>query len=68
MTKRVMTEIRNKSDEELRGELVELRTELRNLRSRILSGGSVEKPSNVRTIRRRIARILTVLREREGKA
>lgn len=60
-------EIREKGSDELRQELRELRTELRDMRTKVRLGGSVDKPGRIRVLKRRIARILTVLNERESK-
>lgn len=60
-----LKELREKSNEELISELESLRAEYRDLRTKIDMGGAVEKPAMARKIRRRIARILTILKERE---
>ncbi len=59
-----VSEIRGRTDEELRVNLRELEEELFNLRFQ-LATGQVENPLRVRAIRRTIARIHTILRERE---
>ncbi|MCX7634956.1 MAG: 50S ribosomal protein L29 [Syntrophales bacterium] len=58
-------EIREMSREELLQKNRDLKDELFRLRLRHFSG-QLETPSNMKKIRRDIARIKTVLREREG--
>ena len=53
-------DIRDKSIEELEGELVKLKKESFNLRFQ-KAGGQLENTARVRSVRRTIARILTVL-------
>jgi|YelNatPaOPRAMG01_1025707.scaffolds.fasta_scaffold512209_2 large subunit ribosomal protein L29 len=65
MTNKEIKELRNLSNEELLEQLSQLRIELRNLRTKIGSGGVIEKPSRIKAIKKRIARILTILNERE---
>lgn len=59
-----VAELRGRTDEELRGNLRKLEEELFNLRFQVVTG-QVENPVRVRTIRRTIARIHTIMRERE---
>lgn len=59
-----VSELRGRTDEELRGNLRELEEELFNLRFQVVTG-QVENPVRARTIRRTIARIHTIMRERE---
>lgn len=62
-------ELRSKSIEELQEELEAARTELRGARIKMLTSGSVENIPNIKNLRRRIARILTMIKEKElGKA
>lgn len=58
-------EIRDMSIEEMKAELAELKTELARERAVSSSGGSMENPGRVGELRRTIARILTIMRERE---
>ncbi len=59
-------ELRQMTDEELKAKLDELKEELFQLRfQKAAQAGAVDKPHRFRQIRRDIARILTVLRERE---
>ena len=53
-------ELRAKTPDELRTQLVELKKEQFNLRFQA-AGGQVENPSRARVVRREIARIKTVL-------
>ncbi|NPA53590.1 MAG: 50S ribosomal protein L29 [Aquificae bacterium] len=57
-------ELRKLTDDELREKLVELKKKLMHLRFQNAIGG-LEKPSEIRATKRDIARILTILRERE---
>jgi large subunit ribosomal protein L29 len=56
-------ELRAKTPDELRTQLVELKKEQFNLRFQV-AGGQVENPSRARVVRREIARIKTVLGQR----
>jgi large subunit ribosomal protein L29 len=56
-------ELRDLSDEELRGKLRELQEELFNLRFQ-LATGQIENVGRIRTVRRDIARLKTVQQER----
>ena len=53
-------ELRAKTPDELKTQLVELKKEQFNLRFQV-AGGQVENPSHARVVRREIARIKTVL-------
>ena len=55
------------TDEEMKTKLGELKTELFNLRFRHASG-QLENPMSIVTCKRNIARVNTVIRERELKA
>ncbi len=57
-------ELRKLTDDELKEKLVELKKQLMNLRFQNAIGG-LEKPSDIRATKKDIARILTILRERE---
>ena len=57
-------EIRELTEEELRLRLQETRRELFNLRQQWYAG-SLEDHNRLRAVRRDIARIMTILRERE---
>jgi large subunit ribosomal protein L29 len=60
------SELRQKSVDELRQELLESRREQFNLRMQQATN-QLSKPHLFRQVRRRIARIKTLLREKEGK-
>jgi large subunit ribosomal protein L29 len=62
---RELKELREKSVDELREELNEARTELRNVRMKIAMGQREVGTATIRNIRRRVARILTIIREKE---
>ena len=57
-------ELRDKTPDQLREELVKLKKEAFNLRFQQASG-QLEKPSRMKEVRRDIARILTILNERK---
>ena len=59
-------EIRELSTEEINKRLVETKEELFNLRFQQATG-SLEKPSRIRELRHTVARMKTVLKERESK-
>jgi len=58
-------EIRELSTEEINKKLVETKEELFNLRFQKATG-TLEKPSRLRDLRHTVARLKTVLKEREG--
>lgn len=60
-------DIRDLSTEELEHKLAELKEELFNLRFQMATG-QLENPLRMRDVRRTIARVKTVVRERELKA
>ncbi|WP_376789515.1 50S ribosomal protein L29 [Thermoflexus sp.] len=57
-------EIRNWSDEELRNRLEQIRRELFNLRIQWVMG-QLKDVNRIRALRKDIARMLTIMRERE---
>jgi large subunit ribosomal protein L29 len=61
-----VTEIRNLTTEELNKKMEEFNEELFNLRFEQATG-NLEKPSRIRELRKTIARIKTIIRERELK-
>jgi large subunit ribosomal protein L29 len=65
MTK--MKELRNFSKEELLKKASEVKQELLKERATISSGTKVEKPSKIKNLRKDIARILTIINEKEVK-
>ena len=58
-------EIRELTTEEIQKKLVETKEELFNLRFQQATG-TLEKPSRIRDLRHTVARLKTVLKEREG--
>jgi large subunit ribosomal protein L29 len=60
-------ELRKLSNEELKEKLKELKQKLMKLRFQNEIGG-LEKPSEIKATKKDIARILTILRERELEA
>ena len=59
-------EIREKSSEDLKKTLDEMKVELFDLRF-ARATGSIENPMRIRELKKSIARILTVLHDREGR-
>lgn len=57
-------EVRNWSDDELRNRLEQLRRELFNLRIQWVMG-QLKDVNRIRALRKDIARVLTIMRERE---
>ena len=60
-------ELHNMTDEELKNKLSELKTQLFNLRFRHASG-QLDNPMTIVSCKKDIARVNTVIREREIKA
>lgn len=58
-------ELKNSSNEELKERLKQERIELFKLKNEYELSKRLEKPHRIRATRRQIARILTILRERE---
>ena len=59
-----VNELRKLSNEELESKITETKTELFNLRLKQATG-SLEKPSKIHELRKSIARMKTILKERE---
>jgi large subunit ribosomal protein L29 len=57
-------DLRNKPDEELREDLGNFREELFNLRFQSATE-QIDNPGRIRQLRKDIARVITILRERE---
>ena len=57
-------EIRQMSEKELNTQLMELKAELFNLRFQ-LATGQLDNPLRINTVRKDIARVKTIVRERE---
>ena len=60
----VASDLRNSTEEELDGKLAEAKIELFNLRFQAATG-QLENHGRLRAVRKEIARIYTVMRERE---
>jgi len=60
----LIKELRALSDEELEAKIKETKKELFDLRLK-QSTGSLEKPSRIKELRKLVARLKTILRERE---
>lgn len=58
------SELRELPDDELRQQLADSKEELFNLRFQVVTG-QLDNPRRIKQIRRDIARVLTVMRERE---
>lgn len=61
----VVKELRALSDDELKAKIAESKKELFDLRLK-QSTGSLEKPSKIRELRKNVARMKTILAEREN--
>lgn len=61
----VVKELRTLSDDELKAKITESKKELFDLRLK-QSTGSLEKPSKIRELRKNVARMKTILAEREN--
>jgi large subunit ribosomal protein L29 len=57
-------ELRNLSDDELEEKLAEAKEELFNLRFQVVTG-QLDNPMRIKQVRQDVARIMTILRERE---
>ena len=64
VTQMMANEIRKMSSEELNNKVNELKNELFNLRFR-LATGQLDNPSSIKSVKRDIARVKTIIRERE---
>jgi large subunit ribosomal protein L29 len=60
----IASELRELADDELRQKLTGSKEELFNLRFQIVTG-QLDNPRRIKEVKREIARILTVLRERD---
>ncbi|SLN69129.1 50S ribosomal protein L29 [Roseovarius albus] len=61
------TELRDKTPDQLREELVNLKKEQFNLRFQAATG-QLENPAQMKTARRKAARVLTILNEKAAAA
>ena len=64
VTQMKANEIRKMSSEDLNNKVNELKNELFNLRFR-LATGQLDNPSSIKNVKRDIARVKTIIRERE---
>ena len=62
-----VSELRDKSVDELRSAEGDLRRELFNLRFQVVTG-EIQNPRRIRNARREIARVKTLITEKEGLA
>jgi large subunit ribosomal protein L29 len=60
-------ELRELPEDELQAKLTEAKEELFNLRFQLVTG-QLDNPMRIKQVRKQVARILTVLRERELEA
>ncbi len=65
MGRKKLVVLRDSSIEELEVKLAELKKELSKEKASISSGTRAEKPSKIRNTRRQIARILTIIGEKQ---
>ncbi len=59
------SEIRKLKDEEIQAKVIETKKELLNLRIKNATG-SLDKPSQINELKKDVARMLTILKEREN--
>ena len=62
-----VTDLREKTPDQLREELTNLKKEQFNLRFQAATG-ALENPARIKTVRRDVARVLTVLNEKAADA
>lgn len=58
-------EIRDMDIDEMRAKLRELRSELARARATAAAGGSLDNPARIRELKRAIARVLTIMKEKQ---
>jgi len=58
-------EIRAMSVDEMMEKLKELRTELARARATAAAGGSLDNPARIRELKRAVARVLTIIKEKQ---
>jgi len=68
MTKKTLGELRGIAPAELKEKMAGLKADLAKERAVIASGTRPENPGKIRKLRRTLARILTILREKEVRA
>lgn len=59
--------LRSSSVEDLSRRLEDRRKELMHLRAQLASGGSIDNPGRISVLRREIARIMTVIAEKNNE-
>lgn len=62
-----MTELRDQSQEELKAQYGELSKEIFNLKNEVSMTKKLEKPHLLREKKKKRARVMTALREKEGR-
>ncbi len=63
-----MDEIMRSNENDLKNRIVELRKELVKLNSQVATGTQLKSPSQIKVLKRNIARIMTVLKNKERNA
>ena len=61
-----LAQLRDNSVEELESKIVDLKGELSKEKAQVSSGTRAEKPSKIRKTRRQIARIMTIIEEKNS--
>jgi large subunit ribosomal protein L29 len=64
---KITKELRELETSELNKRLFEFKKELLKLNAQVASGANVQNPGQLRQTKKNVARILTLLKEREGK-
>ena len=62
---KITKELRELSPEELKTRMVEFRTELLKLSVEVASGANPSSPGKIKQVKKNVARILTLLKEKE---
>lgn len=60
-------ELRKMNNSELQNKLVELKKDLIKINAQIAAGTVPENPGNVKNVKKTVARIHTIIKEKEGK-
>jgi len=60
-------ELRKLNNSELQSKLLEMKKDLIKVNAQVAAGTVPENPGNVRNIKKTVARIHTILKEKEGK-
>ncbi len=64
MPNKKLLPFRDKAIEEIEAEIVQLRQELEKEKAAIAHGTRAEKPAKIRNLRRKIAKLLTIISEK----